>query len=94
MLNDFQHAFRNDRWCETQLVAFIDDLAKEMQGGGQTDVIVMDFSKAFDKVPHTGLLYKLSKCGIDDITLKWLKNFLAKRRQKVVVEGEHSPMYQ
>ena len=32
-----------------------------------------NFSKAFDKVPHNGLLYKLFKCGFDDITLQWLK---------------------
>jgi len=90
ILNDSQHGFRQARSCETQLIAFIDDLAKEMQGGGQTDVIVMDFSKAFDKVPHDGLLCKLLKCGIDDITLQWLKSFLEKRRQSVVLEGEHS----
>ena len=64
--------------------------AKEMQGGGQMDVIVMDFSKAFDNVPHCGFLYKLFKCGIDDITLQWLKSFLEKRRQSLVLEGEHS----
>ena len=46
-------------------------------------------SKTFDKVPHNGLLYKLFKCDIDDITLKWLKSFLKKRRQSVVLEGEH-----
>ena len=61
-----------------------------MQGGGQTDVIVMDFSKAFDKVPHNSLLYKLFKCGIDNTTLRWLKSFLEKKRQSVVLEGEHS----
>ena len=88
--NDFQLGLRRARSCETQLVAFIDDLAKEMQGGGQTDVIVMNFSKVFDKGPHNGLLYKLFKCGIDDITLQWLKRFLEKRRQSVVLEGEHS----
>ena len=54
------------------------------------DVIFMDFSKAFDKVPHNGLLYKLLKCGIDDITLQWLKCFIEKRRKSVVLEGEHS----
>ena len=78
ILNDSQHGFRWVRSCETQLIAFIDDLAKETQGGGQTDVIVMDFSKAFNKVPHNGLLYKFFKCGIDDITLQWLKSFLRK----------------
>ena len=89
ILNDSQHGFWRARSCETQLIAFIDDHTKEMQGGGQTDVIVMDVSKAFDKVPHNGLLYKLFKCGIDDITLQWLKSFLEKRRQSVVLEGEH-----
>ena len=39
ILNDSQLGFRRARSCETQLIAFIDDLAKEMQGGGQTDVI-------------------------------------------------------
>ena len=48
------------------------------------------FSKAFDKVPHNGSLYKLFKCGFDDISLQWLKSFLEKRRQSVVLEGEHS----
>ena len=50
----------------------------------------MDFSKAFDEVPQNGLLYKLFKSGINDITLQWLKSFLGKRRQSVVLEGEHS----
>ena len=48
ILNDSQHGFRRARSCETQLIAFINDLAKEIQRGGQMDVIVMDFSKAFD----------------------------------------------
>ena len=61
-----------------------------MQGGGQTDVIVMDLSKAFDKVPHNSLLYKLFKCGIDATTLQWMKSFLEKRTQSVVLAGELS----
>ena len=78
ILNDSQHGFRQARSCETQLIVLIDDLAK-------TGVIVMDFSNAFDKVPHNGLLV-----GTDDITLQWLKSFLEKRRQSVVLKGEHS----
>ena len=52
ILNDFQHGFRQFHSCETRLIGFINDVAKDVQNGGQTDVIVMDFSKAFDKVPH------------------------------------------
>ena len=39
----------------------------------------MDFSKAFDKAPHNGLLYKLLKCGIDGNTLQWLTSFDSKK---------------
>ena len=73
ILNIFQHGFRQSRSCETQLIGLVQDLAKEMQGGGQTDIIVMDFSKAFDKVPHNELLLKLSNFGVDTYTLNWIK---------------------
>ena len=86
-LSNLQHGFRRGHSCETQLIAFVEDLAKEMQNGGQTDVIVMDFSKAFDKVPHQELLYKLSNYGINIVTLSWLKSFLSNRKQRVVLEG-------
>ena len=43
----------------------------------------MDFSKALDKVPHNGLLYKILKCGVEDNTLQWLKSFLEKSRQSL-----------
>ena len=49
--------------------------------------IVMDFSKAFDKVPHQEFLYKLSNYGINIITLSCLKIFLSNRKQQVVLEG-------
>ena len=45
ILSNLQRRFREGHSCETQLIAFVDDLAKEMQNSGQTDVIVMDFSK-------------------------------------------------
>jgi hypothetical protein len=44
---------------ETQLILSIDDLAKRLDVGEQMDCILLDFSKAFDKVPHSRLLMKL-----------------------------------
>ena len=90
ILSNLQHGFRKVHSCETQLIAFVDDLAKEIKNGGQSDVIVMDVSKAFDKVPHQELLYKLSNYGIDTATLTWLKSFLSNRKQRVVPEGAMS----
>jgi hypothetical protein len=51
----------------------------------------MDFSKAFDKVAHNGLLLKLDRVGIQGKTRTWIKTFLSHRRQQVVVEGKSSP---
>ena len=49
-------SFRSKRSCETQLIEFVDDTTKTMSVGKQTDVLIMDFSKAFDKVGHSLLL--------------------------------------
>ena len=90
ILYDLQHGFRSSRSCETQLISFIQELAKNNNSNIQTDVIVMDFAKAFDKVPHKRLLYKLKYYGIDDHTLKWIEDFLTLRTQTVLVDGESS----
>ena len=64
VLNDEQHGFRKGRSCETQLALTVNDLAKILDGRGQADVIIMDFSKAFNLVPHQRLLLKLQQAGV------------------------------
>ena len=59
-------------------------------GHKQTNVIVMDFAKAFDKVPHKRLLYKLDFYGIRGSTHKWIDSWLSERSQKVVLDGRAS----
>ena len=61
-----------------------------MQEGIQNDVVVMDFAKAFDKVAHNRLLYKLLSYGIQGNTLGWIGSFFSGRSQKVVLEGKSS----
>ena len=51
---------------------------------------MLDLTKAFDRVPHMRLCNKLSYYGINDNTLKLIKNFLHGRAQQVIVEGYHS----
>ena len=64
ILTDCQHGFRARRSCETQLVTLAHELAQSMDKGKQQDMIILDFSKAFDKVPHQRLLSKLDFYGI------------------------------
>ena len=52
ILCDEQHGFRNKRSCKTQLITTVNDFAKYLNQKGQCDVLLLDFSKAFDKVPH------------------------------------------
>ena len=56
----------------------------------QIDVAILDFSKAFDMVPHAGLLGKLEHYGIDSKILPWITNFLNNRKQRVVVDRSFS----
>ena len=60
------------------------------QGHKQTDFIVMDFAKAFDKVPHRRLLHKLDYYGILGSTHKWISSWLSGRSQQVVLNGQAS----
>ena len=65
--------------------------ANSLNQHGQVDALLLDFSKAFDKVSHTKLLHKLALCGINGKTLTWIAAFLDNRTQFVVdVNGTHS----
>ena len=78
------------RSCETQLASFVEDFARKSSQGKQTDLILLDFSKAFDKVNHSKLILKLHSYGIMGSTLHWIQAYLSNRQQRVVVEGEES----
>ena len=90
LLYDLQHGFRSKRSCETQLVTLLEDLMRSSIAGSQTDLVLLDFSKAFDKVSHQKLPLKLHKYGIRGPTLKWIQAFLSDRTQTVVIENEKS----
>ena len=90
ILYDLYHGLREKRSCKTQLIMVVDELAKNMQMGKQIDLILLDFSKAFDKVAHEKLLLKLHQYGIRGDTLNWIKDFLDNRKQTVVINGINS----
>ena len=90
VLEDHQHGFRSNRSCKTQLIITIEHLARSMNYRDQTDLFILDFSKAFDTVAHKRLLMKLDYYGIRGNHLNWMRSWLLNRTQQVVLEGEHS----
>ena len=86
---------RSRRSCETQLVQFVHDVISNLDGAmnrghKQTDLIIMDFAKAFDKVPHRRILHKLHYYGIRGSTHKLISSWLSERSQQVVLDGQAS----
>ena len=90
ILYHHQCGFRHNYSCEVQLISSVQDLALNYDEDVQTDLISMDFAKAFDTVPHCRLLYKLQWYGIQGKIHKWIANFLTDRSQKVVLGGIQS----
>ena len=86
ILSNFQHGFRAHRSCETQLLLTTYDFACVMNEKKQTDAILLDFTKAFDRVAHLRLLHKLKYYGVNDQCLAWIESFLGHRTQSVVLD--------
>ena len=90
ILTVLQHGFRRARSCESQLLVTIHDMLNYWNKNTQLDSIVLDFSKAFDTVPHDRLLGKLDHYGINGHIHSWISNFLKHRSQCVLVERAKS----
>ena len=86
ILSDAQNGFRQNHSCESQLLLTVNDFAKGLDDGKQTDAVSLDFSKAFDKVSHRHLFIKLSYYGIRGSTLSWIQDFLTNRSQQVILD--------
>ncbi len=89
MLMPLQQGFRQGHSCETQLLVTLHDLMLLFDHKFQVYVAILDFSKAFDTVPHDKLMDKLEHYGItsNGSIHQWIANFLKQRKQCIVVEG-------
>ena len=90
ILNSINHGFRSKFSCETQLLLTLQDLLTFRDRKIQVDIAILDFSKAFDTVPHDHLLEKLQFYGMHGPLLDWTASFLKTRTQSVVADGKHS----
>ena len=87
-----QSGFLPVGWCITQLLSIIHEIQTAFDENPVADVrgIFLDISKAFDKVWHEGLLYKLKAYGTEGQLLSLLTNYLENREQRVVLNGQTS----
>ena len=69
------------------IICFYDKISKILDSGGQTDVIYLDFTKAFDSVPHHLLIHKLQTFGFNGTLLNWFHSYLNNQYQQVIIHG-------
>ncbi|KAK4832485.1 hypothetical protein QYF61_023532 [Mycteria americana] len=75
---------------EKIILSTIERVTRLVDEGKAVDIVFLDFSKAFDTVPHSILLDKLSNCGMSRFMVHWVKNWLKGRAQRVVVDAATS----
>ena len=92
LLTPKQSGFRPNDSCVSQLLSIIHSIYSDFDLNPSLEVRgnFLDISKAFDKVWHEGLLYKLESLGIAGNLLKLFQSFLIDRQQRVVLNGQDS----
>lgn len=89
-ITEIQHGFLKNRSCVTQLLSVLHIIGQYLDKNIQTDLIYLDFAKAFDSVDHKILLAKLNAYGVSGQLLDWFTDYLTGRVQRVVVDGAAS----
>ena len=90
VIRSSQHGFTKGKSCLTNLTAFYGDMTGWVDEGRAVNVVYLDFSKAFNTVSDDILLGKLRNCGLDEWSVRWIKNWLNGRTQRVVISGAES----
>ena len=92
LLSANQSGFRPSDSCESQLLSICHEIYTSFDCYPTLEVrgVILDISKAFDRVWHDGLIYKIKSVGISGPLLKLIENFLSNRYQRVLINGKSS----
>ena len=90
LLSKHQSGFRPGDSTIYQLLSITSSIYENFEKFNETRAIFLDISKAFDKVWHDGLIFKLRCNGISGSLLDFFQNYLSNRRQRVVLNGQES----
>ena len=90
LIRNSQHGFRGGRSCLSNLLTFLGKVTRSQEEGSSVDVIYLDFTEAFDKVPLGRLRTKLRSHGIRGKVWEWIWDWLGDRKQRVCLQGRTS----
>jgi ribonuclease P/MRP protein subunit RPP40 len=77
LLDQSQHGFMFGKSCATNLIESLDIITFALGSGDEVDEILLDFSKAFDKVVHRFLITKVRAYGFAEQKIVWIQDFLS-----------------
>ncbi len=90
ILTTLQSGFKKGDSTVNQLSYLYNDICKALDEGKEVRAVFCDISKAFDRVWHRGLIFKLSSIGINGRLLQWFSSYLSRRKQRVVYANASS----
>ena len=90
LISPNQSGFKPGDSCVNQLLAITHEIYKSFDDGFEVRGVFLDILKAFAKVWHEGLIFKLKQNGISSNLLNLLCDFLRNRKQRVLLNGQVS----
>lgn len=87
IITPFQSGFRNGDSTVNQLLFLYHEFSKALDENKEIRIVFCDISKAFDRVWHRGLLFKLRSIGISNDLVEWFSDYLHNRQQRVCIKG-------
>ena len=92
LIGDSHHGFQNKRSCLTSQLDYYAQVIDtyEMDSNKAVDLVYLNFKTAFDKLPHERLMLKVNAHGIHGDAARWIRNWLADRRQRVCINQSYS----
>ena len=80
--------FTRNKSCLTNLLETLEDITSCLDNGEGVLLVFLDFRKAFDSVPHKGLIHKVSRYGFGEIFTRWINDYLSGSTQTVSIQGK------
>ena len=87
IISDSQFGFRPNRSTQEALLSMTRFWHNTMEAGGSNICVFLDLAKAFDSVPHDGVITSLSTAGVTGKLLQWFRSYLENRQQFVAIQG-------